>query len=155
MPPRFCADAAWLNWQQPLLHTGAGHLYQAPTVQLMRVTLHKAQGLQNLHVDPLAAAAAAAAMGRMAAPNSSPSRADRAKAVAERAMLGEQRDTWVHACIGRGAMQGCRSGAHEGSAPSLFLVFRGGWGASARHDSADASYAIMLCALQISKADSA
>lgn len=72
-----------------MLHTGAGHLYQAPTVQLMRVTLHKAQGLQNLHVDPMAAAAAAVAIGRMAAVGPSPSRTDRAKAVAERAMLGE------------------------------------------------------------------
>lgn len=89
VPPRYCADASWLNWRQPVLHTGAGHLYQAPTVQLMRVTLHKAQGLQNLHVDPMAAAAAAVAIGRMAAVGPSPSRTDRAKAVAERAMLGE------------------------------------------------------------------
>jgi len=89
VPPRFCADAAWLDWQQPVLHTGAGHVYLAPTVQLMRITLHKAQGLHNLHVDPVAAAAAAAAIGRMAATGSSPSRADRAKAVAERAVLGE------------------------------------------------------------------
>lgn len=89
MPPRFCADASWLDWQQPVLHTGAGHVYLAPTVQLMRVTLHKAQGLHNLHVDPQAAAAAAAAIGRMAATGRSPSRAaDRAKAVAERAMQG-------------------------------------------------------------------
>jgi hypothetical protein len=98
VPPRFCADASWLNWQQPLLHTGAGHMYRAPTVQLLRVTLHKAQGLQNLHVDPLAAAAAAAAMGRMAsAVGSGPARVDsrviRAKAVAEKAMLGECSDT--------------------------------------------------------------
>lgn len=95
VPPRFCADASWLTWRQPVLHTGAGHLYQAPTVQLLRVTLHKAQGLQNLHVDPMAAAAAASAMGRLAAVGSSPSRADRAKAAAERAMLGESGNAGV------------------------------------------------------------
>jgi hypothetical protein len=64
-------------------------LYCVPTVQLLRVTLHKAQGLLNLHVDPLAAAAAAAAIGRMAATGVSPSRTDRAKAAAEKAVLGE------------------------------------------------------------------
>jgi hypothetical protein len=94
VPPVHSCSAAWLN-RCPVLQTTGGHLYQTPSVQLVKVTLHGAQGLQNLHVDPVAAAAAAAAINRMAATGDSPIRsraAERARqaATAATSLLGER-----------------------------------------------------------------
>jgi hypothetical protein len=104
VPPRHAADASWVPLAQPVLHTSGGHFYQAPGVQLLRVTLQKAAGLHNLHVDPQAAAAAAAAMSRLAGAaggggaSKASFTADRARAAAERAMLGA-RTAAVGACV--------------------------------------------------------
>lgn len=92
VPPVHSCNVAWLN-RCPVLHTTGGHLYQTPSVQLVKVTLHRAQGLQNLHVDPVAAAAAAAAINRLAATGDSPIRsraAERARqaATAATSLLG-------------------------------------------------------------------
>jgi hypothetical protein len=65
VPAAHCCDARWMSPKCPVLQTSGGLLCQAPSVQCWKVTLHKAQGLQNLHVDPLAAAAAAAVMNRL------------------------------------------------------------------------------------------
>jgi hypothetical protein len=92
--PVHSCNVTWLN-RCPVLQTSGGHLYQTPSVQLVKVTLHRAQGLQNLHVDPVAAAAAAAAINRMAATGESPMRfkaAERARqaATAATSLLGKE-----------------------------------------------------------------
>jgi hypothetical protein len=104
--PVHSCNVAWLN-RCPVLQTSGGHLYQTPSVQLVKVTLHGAQGLQNLHVDPVAAAAAAAAINRMAATGESPMRlkaAERARqaATAATSLLGRgsgQQRTLLCSCV--------------------------------------------------------
>eukprot|EP00775_Hariotina_reticulata_P007799 gene7799-7996_t len=65
VPPIHTCNASWLSPWCPVLQTSGGQLCQSPSVQCWKVTVHKAQGLQNLHVDPQAAAAAAAVMHRL------------------------------------------------------------------------------------------
>lgn len=89
VPPSHSCSTSWLSGQRPTLHTSAGHLYQTPTVQMLKITLHRAQGLQNLHVDPHAAAAAAVAISKLSTPGEAPTRAERAR-IAATAVLGEQ-----------------------------------------------------------------
>jgi hypothetical protein len=84
------AAAASLGAGWTALHTSGGHLYNAPSVQLLRVVILTAEGLHALHVDPAAAAAAAA--GRrsttVAHAAGSSSARDRAGLAAASAALG-------------------------------------------------------------------
>lgn len=89
VPPTHSCSTSWLTPQRTVLHTSGGHVYQTPTVQLLKITLHRAQGLQNLHVDPQAAAAAAAVISKLGVVGEAPSRTERARIAAANAVLGE------------------------------------------------------------------
>lgn len=87
--PTHSCSSSWLSPHRAVLHTSGGHVYQTPTVQLVKITLHRAEGLQNLHVDPQAAAAAAAAISKMGVVAEAASRTERARLAAANAVLGE------------------------------------------------------------------
>eukprot|EP00878_Enallax_costatus_P011429 GHUV01011932.1.p1 GENE.GHUV01011932.1~~GHUV01011932.1.p1 ORF type:complete len:811 (+),score=294.51 GHUV01011932.1:1142-3574(+) len=87
VPPTYSCSTSWLSPQRPTLHTSAGYLFQTPTVQMLKITLHRAQGLQNLHVDPHAAAAAAAAISKLNVAGEASTRAERARIAATNAVL--------------------------------------------------------------------
>ncbi len=63
-PVALATCASLLASHCPVLHTPLGELYEAPPVQLIKLTIHKAEGLHNLNVEPTTAAGVAGSSPR-------------------------------------------------------------------------------------------